>query len=133
MGHASANVVECGPARHDTTCVPFMFGEEMRDPGVRGIEEFGKVAVGKESALRVGLPAKAYGFAKEPFLTVCLLYTALDVGCRAEVESDRYEIGVHDSLVSFGWALGVDRHPEYLAVGEGFPEFLVVFDDLENH
>jgi len=110
-----------------------MFGEEMRDPGVRGIEEFRKVTVGKESALRVGLPAKAYGFAKESFLTVCPLDTALDVSCRAEVESDRYEIGVHDSLMSFGWALGVDRHPEHLAVGEGFPEFLVVFDDLENH
>jgi len=65
------------PTGHDTTGIPFVFGEEMRDPGVRGIEDFREVTVGKEPTLLVGLPAQAYGFVQESFLTVCPLDTAL--------------------------------------------------------
>jgi hypothetical protein len=110
-----------------------MFGEEMPDPGVRGIEQFCEVTVGKEPTLLVGLPAQAYGFVQESFFTFCPLDTALNVSRDAEVEGDRYEVGIHDSLMSFGWAVGGDRHPKHLAMGDGFPEFIVVFDDLENH
>jgi hypothetical protein len=121
------------PTGHDTTGIPFVFGEEMRDPGVRGIEDFREVTVGKEPALLVSLPAQAYGFMEESFLTVCPLDTVLDVSRDAEVEGDRNEVGIYDSLMSFGWAIGGDRHPKHLAMGDGFPEFFMVFDDLENH
>jgi hypothetical protein len=130
MSQPCSNIVKRGTPRDQGVGVTLMLGQQLGDPTIVGMKQFGEVAVGEETALLVSLLAEAEGLVQEALGSGQALDPPLHILGGGEVEKDRDKLGVRDPLAVGGWVIDADSHPQRLAVCEVFLGAHVLGDDL---
>lgn len=129
---SGTDVVDGGTTRDDLAGFAFMGSEGGGNVAVGSADQFSQIAVGKQSALIVGLFAESKRFGEQLGTTTGSRDSVINILRRREVEDDRDEVGVGSALMTSWRVVDADCQPQDLAVGDVLTGSKVFGKDLKD-
>ena len=133
MSHSSSDVMQIGTPGNDRFGGALMLAQQLANPTAIGAKQLRDVAVGEQASLLVSLFAKADRFTQQSLASRQAIDARVYVLGGGDFEQYWDQLGIGDTLVTNGWAVDADGHPENLAMNEMILETHVLGDYFENH